>query len=285
MESNEKLCPACGGILSPGAKFCPSCGTKLEEEIKPELTLEDQPSIPETETPSPVLTIEPEPMQEEASKAPEIPAPVEEPKEEKKEETPAATATSQTSTWYTPGSPNPAPASEAPKAPPHGKICPNCGAPVSESALFCNHCGASLNQPAAAPAPSACSCCGAPLEPGAAFCARCGTQVPSQPAGESAPFVAPQLEYRGAPIYPQKSNQGTISLVLGIIGILFALLLPIIAYPLGIIGIILAVKARKNNEPRSTAGLVLSIIALVVAAINSILGILLALGNYYWYYY
>ena len=279
MESNEKLCPACGGVLSPGAKFCPSCGTKLEEEVKPELTLENQPTIPEAEIPSPVLTTQPELPKE----------PVEE--QNPKNEAPASPAPN--TAWYTPSSTTPESPSAQPEttSAPTGKVCPNCQAPVSESALFCNRCGAPLNQQKE-PEPKVCSYCGAPLEPGAVFCAHCGTQVPQEtttaPSGSEGfqqPYTAPTPEYRGAPIYPQKSNFGTISMVLGIVGILFALLLPIIAYPLGIIGIILGVKARKNNEPRSTAGLVLSIITLVVAAINSILGVLMALGSYYWYYY
>lgn len=46
-------------------------------------------------------------------------------------------------------------------------VCPSCGKPVQDGAMFCMYCGARL----------ACSKCGAKLIPGAKFCPQCGNQV------------------------------------------------------------------------------------------------------------
>lgn len=66
----------------------------------------------------------------------------------------------------------------------------------------------------------------------------------------------------------------TASLVLGILSIVFGLLFALAGDILAIIGIVLAV--TKKKEYRTTAGLVCSIIGLVVSIANHILGILLA---------
>ena len=70
---------------------------------------------------------------------------------------------------------------------------------------------------------------------------------------------------------PKKTE--VVSLVLGIIGVVFALLLPIVAYPLGIVGLVFAVKRKATHK--SMAGMVLCIITLVAALINSIAGVIL----------
>ena len=58
-------------------------------------------------------------------------------------------------------------------------VCPNCGASLSEDAIFCAACGAKIEVPqeAASPAQNVCSNCGAPLEQDAKFCTQCGTKV------------------------------------------------------------------------------------------------------------
>jgi hypothetical protein len=66
------------------------------------------------------------------------------------------------------------------------------------------------------------------------------------------------------------------SLVLSIIGLVFALLLPIVTYPCSIVGLVLAV--RKRSEYKTTAALVMCIIGLVLAAANSILGVIMTVG-------
>ena len=63
------------------------------------------------------------------------------------------------------------------------------------------------------------------------------------------------------------------ALVLGIIAAVFALLIPLVTYPCGIVGLVLAIKRRQTR--RTKAALILCIIALAVALINSILGAVL----------
>ena len=61
--------------------------------------------------------------------------------------------------------------------------CPNCGAELPQSALFCSACGARQPQPES-PAPAdACPNCGAPNEPGHRFCAACGAALSDAPSG------------------------------------------------------------------------------------------------------
>lgn len=65
----------------------------------------------------------------------------------------------------------------------------------------------------------------------------------------------------------------TTSLVLGILSLVFALLIPLAGEILGIVGI---TKASHNRQTHSTtAGLVCSIVGLVLAVANHILGIVL----------
>jgi hypothetical protein len=62
------------------------------------------------------------------------------------------------------------------------------------------------------------------------------------------------------------------SLVLGIVALVFSVSLPVVAYSCGIPGIVLAVKRKTHN---GKAGFALGIIAVSLAAINSILSVLL----------
>lgn len=68
-------------------------------------------------------------------------------------------------------------------------ICPKCGTPIADDAVFCTACGAEINrqevpQPTT-PTPTTCSHCGAQLAENAAFCAACGNKVnsPAAPKG------------------------------------------------------------------------------------------------------
>ncbi len=69
----------------------------------------------------------------------------------------------------------------------------------------------------------------------------------------------------------------TASLVLGLVGIV-AWLLPFIGFPVTITGLCLGIAAKKKGQTggKSTAGIVLSIIFLLLTLANSILGALLA---------
>lgn len=66
------------------------------------------------------------------------------------------------------------------------------------------------------------------------------------------------------------------SLVLMIIGALFALILPIITYPCSIVSLVMSI--TKRNTHKTTYAIVINIIALAAALVNSILGVMLQMG-------
>ena len=67
------------------------------------------------------------------------------------------------------------------------------------------------------------------------------------------------------------------SLVLSIVGLVFSLLLPLITYPCSIAGLVLAVNHRSTYK--TTAALVMCIIGLVLAVVNSAIGAYLAISG------
>ncbi len=68
------------------------------------------------------------------------------------------------------------------------------------------------------------------------------------------------------------------SLVLSIVGLVFALLLPIVAYVCCIVGLVLAYKYREANQ--TIAAMVMCIVGLAIALINSILGAMIMTSMY-----
>ena len=70
------------------------------------------------------------------------------------------------------------------------------------------------------------------------------------------------------------------SLVLGIVGIVFSLCVPAAAYACAIPGLITGVKKQKKNY-NSSAGIVLNIVALSLALINSVLGIIMTIKIFF----
>lgn len=66
------------------------------------------------------------------------------------------------------------------------------------------------------------------------------------------------------------------SMVLMIIGAVFALLLPIITYPCSTISLVMSIIKRRTHK--TTYAIVINIIALVVALANSVLGVMLQMG-------
>lgn len=70
------------------------------------------------------------------------------------------------------------------------------------------------------------------------------------------------------------------SLVLGIVGLVFSFLLPIVSYGCAIPGLIIGVKRRKNNY-NSSAGIALSIVAVSLALINSVLGVVMTIKMFF----
>ena len=69
-----------------------------------------------------------------------------------------------------------------------------------------------------------------------------------------------------------KRPRHTASLVLGILSIVFGVLFALAGDVLGVIGLILAIVKRKDYNTK--AGLILSIIGLVVSVANQIIGLL-----------
>lgn len=76
----------------------------------------------------------------------------------------------------------------------------------------------------------------------------------------------------------QKKKIGISSLVLGIIGTVFAFFIPAVSYGCSVTGLVRGIK--KHREKNCAAGITLNIIALAVAAVNSIVGILVTLKVY-----
>ena len=68
------------------------------------------------------------------------------------------------------------------------------------------------------------------------------------------------------------------SLVLMIIGAVFSLLLPIVTYPCSIISLVMSITKRHTHK--TTYAIVINIIALIVAVINSALGVMLQMGMF-----
>lgn len=73
---------------------------------------------------------------------------------------------------------------------------------------------------------------------------------------------------------PQKHSVA--GLVLGIIGTIFSVLLPIVTYACSIPGLIISVRDKKRSY-KANGGIVLNIVALVIAFINSLLAVAVVL--------
>lgn len=70
------------------------------------------------------------------------------------------------------------------------------------------------------------------------------------------------------------------SLVLSIVGLVFSFFLPVVSYACAIPGLIIGVKKRKKNYS-SSAGISLSIVALSIALINSVLGVVMTVKMFF----
>lgn len=70
------------------------------------------------------------------------------------------------------------------------------------------------------------------------------------------------------------------SLVLSIVGLVFAFFLPVVSYACAIPGLIIGVKKRKKNYS-SSAGISISIVALSIALINSVLGVVMTVKMFF----
>lgn len=159
-------------------------------------------------------------------------------------------------------------------------LCQSCGRQVSDGARFCPVCGEPVQGVGGAPAqPSAFQPQPQPMQ---------RPQEPVRPAPQPQPQPRPQPQQQWAQPVPQQpmpqpqspnsyqadvpgKKQATISLVLGIVGIVFDFIstLTIISSAagciLGIVGIVFASKARKQGFTggMATGGLVCSIVSVV----------------------
>lgn len=134
-----------------------------------------------------------------------------------------------------------------------------------------------------------CSRCGAQNADGSSFCGQCGT-----PLNAGAPMYPPQnqpqsqwqqqYQYPNGSVYiqtkePRKAPHKA-PLVLGIIGILFALILPIITYGCSIPGLIMANSDIRDGLTHKHTYRILNIVALALAALNSFVAVVSALSQY-----
>lgn len=130
--------------------------------------------------------------------------------------------------------------------------------------------------------PKFCSHCGEALEENQMFCTNCGKSIQETSASSSYTYQQSPSQFQQSytPQYSQESSsKSPAPIILGIIGIIFAILLPIVTYPCSIVGIVLAAR----NRPTNVAGIVLNVIALLIALANSILAAFLALTSFYFY--
>lgn len=70
------------------------------------------------------------------------------------------------------------------------------------------------------------------------------------------------------------------SLVLGIVGLVFSVIVPVVSYACAIPGLVIGLKRRRRNY-NSTAGVALSIIALSLALLNSVFGVLMTIKMFF----
>lgn len=98
-------------------------------------------------------------------------------------------------------------------------------------------------------------------------------------------FIIEKNKLLNDSINPKKSVGGDtkamIGLILGLVGII-AWYIPLIGFPITVCGIIFSVLGlNSNNRGKAIAGLILSIIFLIVTLINSMLGVVLFSSLYY----
>ena len=70
------------------------------------------------------------------------------------------------------------------------------------------------------------------------------------------------------------------SLVLSIVGLFFSFFLPVVSYACAIPGLIIGIKKRRKNYS-SSAGISISIVALSIALINSVLGVVMTVKMFF----
>jgi len=79
---------------------------------------------------------------------------------------------------------------------------------------------------------------------------------------------APVQEGEAAPVDGKKPLD-VVSLVLGIVALVFAAFVPLVTYACGIVGLVFAVKRR--NDKRTKAALIICIVALVAGVVSNVI--------------
>lgn len=145
------------------------------------------------------------------------------------------------------------------------RICQHCGENNWDTAAFCGRCGRPLAENAPCSSPS--------------------VESPQTPDGQPLPPQTPYSPYPGQvppslnfPFPPVQRRKSAAPTVLGVIGIVFALLLPVVTYACSIPGLVMANREIRSGLP-GRAARNLNIAALAVAVVNSILGIALNLSS------
>lgn len=134
-----------------------------------------------------------------------------------------------------------------------------------------------------------CEQCGAKIDDQDTVCAYCGHQLSPkvQNTQETQYQTVEQTDLTHTSASSMKpmqtsdaaSKAANTGFILGLVSIV-AWFLPIVGYPVTICGIVYSVKGLKANpNGKAIAGLILSIIFLIVTLVNSFLGIILELQN------
>ena len=119
-----------------------------------------------------------------------------------------------------------------------------------------------------------CKKCGNNIKEGNKFCANCGTEVEE--------FVTVEQDNEDVQVKNESNSEADkkarTGFTLGMCSII-AWLLPLAGYPVTICGIIYSIKGleSKTNNGKAIAGLILSIIFLILTLTNSILGVIINL--------
>lgn len=118
-------------------------------------------------------------------------------------------------------------------------ICPKCFKHIDDESTFCTYCGETVERPQA-------------------------------------------IEIEGSYKNPQRANtQAIVSIILGAIGLIAAWIVALFGYALGGVSLGLSIAALKNDASctKAKVGRVLAIITFVFSGINSLLGVIVMLGQ------
>jgi|GEM_PF-5156931 len=94
-------------------------------------------------------------------------------------------------------------------------------------------------------------------------CPECGKELSDQ--AQACPDCGVLMTQEESP-----KNIHIASLILSVIGLICSILLPAVTYPCSIVGLVMAIKNRAAHK--MTAALVMCIISLVIAVVNSVWG-------------